>query len=81
METASKSKKLENTIVAVAVDQVETEIETADVVLLGPQIRYMLPKIKRLGEQKNVPVAMIDSIQYGMMDGEKILEQAEKLAK
>ena len=39
----------------------------ADVVLLGPQIAYMLPEIQRL--LSNKPVEVIDSVLYGKVDG------------
>ncbi|HGF5592053.1 TPA: PTS sugar transporter subunit IIB [Klebsiella quasipneumoniae subsp. similipneumoniae] len=39
----------------------------ADVVLLGPQIAYMLPEIQRL--LPNKPVEVIDSLLYGKVDG------------
>ena len=49
--------------------------EPADVILVGPQIRYLLNNIKK--EVNNtVPVELIDMRIYGMMDGEKVLNQA-----
>ncbi|MGR9994827.1 PTS N,N'-diacetylchitobiose transporter subunit IIB [Escherichia coli] len=41
--------------------------QNADVVLLGPQIAYMLPEIQRL--LPNKPVEVIDSLLYGKVDG------------
>lgn len=41
--------------------------QTADVILLGPQIAYMLPEIQRL--LPNKPVEVIDSVLYGKIDG------------
>ncbi|HGH4630861.1 TPA: PTS sugar transporter subunit IIB [Enterobacter kobei] len=41
--------------------------QKADVVLLGPQIAYMLPEIQRL--LPNKPVEVIDSGLYGKIDG------------
>ncbi|MFT0927157.1 MULTISPECIES: PTS sugar transporter subunit IIB [Enterobacter] len=41
--------------------------QTADVILLGPQIAYMLPEIQRL--LPNKPVEVIDSGLYGKIDG------------
>ncbi len=46
----------------------------ADVVLLGPQIAYMLPEIQRL--LPNKPVEVIDSILYGKVDGLGVLKAA-----
>ena len=46
----------------------------ADVVLLGPQIAYMLPEIQRLLPGK--PVEVIDSVLYGKIDGLAVLKSA-----
>lgn len=46
----------------------------ADVVLLGPQIAYMLPEIQRILPDK--PVEVIDSLLYGKIDGLAVLKSA-----
>lgn len=46
----------------------------ADVILLGPQISYMLPEIQRLLPSK--PVEVIDSNLYGKVDGLGVLKAA-----
>ena len=48
--------------------------QTADVILLGPQIAYMLPEIQRL--LPNKPVEVIDSGLYGKIDGLGVLKAA-----
>lgn len=47
----------------------------ADVILLGPQIRFNVAKVK---EQVTCPVEAIDMRAYGIMDGAAILQQAKK---
>jgi PTS system cellobiose-specific IIB component len=51
----------------------------ADVLLLGPQIRYMEPEIKE--EFPDKKVATINIRDYGMMDGKKVLNDALEFAK
>jgi PTS system cellobiose-specific IIB component len=46
----------------------------ADVILLGPQVSYMLSDIS--SRFPNKPVAVIDSIMYGKMDGLGVLKMA-----
>ncbi|EHA6962790.1 PTS N,N'-diacetylchitobiose transporter subunit IIB [Escherichia coli] len=46
--------------------------QNADVVLLGPQIAYMLPEILL----PNKPVEVIDSLLYGKVDGLGVLKAA-----
>lgn len=44
-----------------------------DCVLLGPQVRHLLEDTKERTAPYHIPVAVIDSVDYGMMDGEKVL--------
>ena len=48
-----------------------------DVMLLGPQVRFLESKMKAIAGGK--PVAVIDMQAYGTMNGAKVLEQALKL--
>ncbi len=52
-----------------------------DVVLLGPQVKYMLDKMKAVFEPKGIPVEVISSVDYGMMNGKAVLKQATDLLK
>ncbi|MFX3619500.1 MAG: PTS sugar transporter subunit IIB [Sporolactobacillus sp.] len=79
MEVAAKQQGKVYTIVAVPAEQVENELGSANVLLLGPQVRYLLTKFKKLGDEKNVPVAVIGAVEYGTMNGAKVLAQAESL--
>lgn len=47
--------------------------------LLGPQVRFILNEMKNICGEKNIPVEVIDMMNYGMCNGEAILEQAIKL--
>ena len=53
-------------------------MDTADVVLLGPQIRHMLADVKKVVADK-CPVEVIDMRDYGMIRGDKVLAKALKL--
>lgn len=46
----------------------------ADVILLGPQIAYMLPEIVKMFPHK--PVEVIDALLYGKVDGLGVLKAA-----
>ncbi|MGG7143973.1 PTS sugar transporter subunit IIB [Clostridium nigeriense] len=52
-----------------------------DCVLLGPQVKFLLKDIEGPCKEKNVPVAVINSADYGTMNGEKVLKQAIKMIK
>lgn len=47
-----------------------------DILLLGPQVSFLLKKFKETYEPKGIKVDVIDSIDYGMMNGEKVLKKA-----
>ncbi|WP_099221883.1 PTS sugar transporter subunit IIB [Listeria costaricensis] len=76
MEEAIAAKDLEITVLAVAEADVDKNIKGVKVVLLAPQVRYLAKNLKRKMESLEIPVAIIDGIDYGTMDGEKVLNQA-----
>lgn len=51
-----------------------------DVILLGPQVKYLFPEMKRQFDTE-APVMLIDQDDYGMMDGERVLKKALILLK
>lgn len=81
MKKAAIEKSIEADIFAVSASEVESNIESKniDVVLMGPQIRYMKSQFSKILEPKGIPVDSIDMQHYGMMNGEKVLEQAIEL--
>jgi PTS system cellobiose-specific IIB component len=57
------------------------EKQHVDVVLLGPQVRFMEADFKKKMEPKGIPVGVIPMADYGMMNGAKVLEFADTLMK
>ncbi|MBC2327743.1 PTS sugar transporter subunit IIB [Listeria booriae] len=76
MEKAAEERNLEATIFAVSEAEAPDNINKIDVLLLGPQVRFLESKFKKKLEPLGKPVAVINSIDYGMMNGEKVLNQA-----
>ena len=81
MKDAAKVKGIEAEIVAFPESQMDRHLDSMDVALLGPQVGYTLGKAKKLCEPKGIPVEVIPMVDYGMMNGAKVLELALKLAK
>lgn len=81
MEKEAKNMGIDAKIWAVSVDSVEDHIKNAEVLLVGPQIRFKLSELKKLGEANGIPVEMISPIDYGMMNGKKVIEFAFSLRK
>lgn len=76
MNDAAKKLGLEAKIIAVAEAELRHHIEDTDVLLLGPQVRFLLNKYKNAYEPKGIKVDVINSIDYGLMNGEKVLNHA-----
>lgn len=77
MQEVADKEGLETVVTAHGVSQVMEVANDADVVLLGPQIRYLLDKIK--GQLPDVPVAVIGMRDYGTMNGQSVLDAAKKM--
>ena len=73
-EVAAKDGK-DYEIAAYPMNEVEKGVD-ADVILLGPQVRFALNQFK--GQFPNTPVDVIDMRSYGMMNGKAVVELAEK---
>jgi len=68
-------KGVEATIWAVGDAESIDEVKKADIILLGPQVRYLEKKMnERVKNEK--PVLVIDMMAYGTMNGAKVLDQA-----
>jgi PTS system cellobiose-specific IIB component len=76
MEAAATQLGQEVTIRATAESKFKEYETDTDVLLLGPQVGFMLKKFKETYEPKGIKVAVIDGIDYGMMNGEKVLKKA-----
>ncbi len=76
MKEAAEKQGFEADIEAVAESQLKNHLESLQVVLIGPQVRYLEGKIKESLEPQGVKVAVIDQMAYGMMQGDKVLKQA-----
>jgi len=79
MKDAAKAKGIEAEIVAFPEAQMDRHLDSMDVALLGPQVGYTLGKAKGLCDPKGIPVEVIPMVDYGMMNGAKVLDLALKL--
>ena len=77
-DEAEKQNLSDIHVEAFSVEILDEKVNTADVVLLGPQIRHMLNDVKKIINGK-CPVEVIDMRDYGMINGKKVLEKALKL--
>lgn len=61
------------------VDQLESLIDRFDVILLGPQIRHKFRAVKKVADANSKPCEVIDSRDYALAKGDKVLKRAEEL--
>lgn len=79
MKEEAEKKGADYSISAYSLDEAPKFAPDADVILIGPQIRFVLEKFQR--DYPDKPISAIEMRAYGLMDGKSVLEQAEKLLK
>ena len=77
MNEAAKTKGMSLEINAYPIGSIDKHASNADVILLGPQVRYELKNVK--AKYPGKPVEIINMQDYGMMNGAKVLDFALEL--
>ncbi|MCM6852603.1 PTS sugar transporter subunit IIB [Enterococcus faecium] len=78
MQKAAEAKGIDSDIFAVSSSDADNNLanKDVDVLLLGPQVRFMKADFEKRLEPKGIPLDVINMADYGMMNGEKVLDQA-----
>ncbi|MHB9023406.1 MAG: PTS sugar transporter subunit IIB [Armatimonadota bacterium] len=80
MKIAAAERGMDVTVDAMSTSALdEGQWRSADVVLVGPQMRHLLPDLQAQGERYHVPVEAIPPQDYAMAKGQRVLEQAYSL--
>ena len=81
MEKAASAMGDEVEIFALPISEGEKRVGDVDCILLGPQVRFNLGKIKEEAAKVNpgLPVDVIDMKDYGMMNGEAVYKKAKAM--
>lgn len=80
MKRVAEERNLDVTIDAMSTSSLdEGQWRSADVVLIGPQMRHQLEMLAQIGEKYHVPVAAIPPQDYAIGNGQHALEQAQTL--
>ena len=77
MRAAAAADAFDCEIAAYAISEVESKAKDADVILLGPQVRFELKKVQKLFPDK--PVEAIAPQDYGMLKGGNVIARAKSL--
>lgn len=79
MTKAAEARGIDCQIEAQAVTAFEDAIQSFDVCLLGPQVRFQLEELRKTASLYGKPIDAISPMAYGMMKGEEVLDQALSL--
>lgn len=79
MKTEATKRQLSIDIEAVPVAEFERIIMLADVVMLGPQVKYEHARLSDIAARHGKQVEVINMMDYGTMRGDKVLDQALSL--
>jgi PTS system cellobiose-specific IIB component len=77
MVAYAKSQGIEAEIAAYGLGELKEVVAGTDVILLGPQIGFQQEEVQQ--KYPTIPVAVIDKMDYAMMNGEKAFKLAQKL--
>ncbi|MCJ8342093.1 MAG: PTS sugar transporter subunit IIB [Cetobacterium sp.] len=70
---------IEVEIKAVGLEMFQENLDKYDTFLLGPQVRFRKDELNAIAQEKGKKVEVINTMDYGMMKGDKILDFALSL--
>ncbi|AJC67394.1 MULTISPECIES: PTS sugar transporter subunit IIB [Dickeya] len=79
MQQSAKSKSIDASIIAMPEEKFKSYNGQTEILLLGPQISYLEDDLREKYEPRGIKVSVIDMVDYGTMNGEKVLMDALSL--
>ena len=79
MKKYAETHKMDCTIWAIPAEAIPHHIDKADVILLGPQVRFLLRDVTKMASKKGIPVSIINTVDYGKFNAKEVLDLAVKL--
>lgn len=79
MLEAAQKRKMNIKIEAIPEANLHKRVKLPDIILLGPQLSYRLNDVKATYEPQGVKVDAIDMMDYGMLDGDAVLNMVCKM--
>lgn len=67
----AKSRAIDASVKAIPIADIDDLVSDADILLLGPQVRYLEKELKK--KYNNIPVSVIKMTDYGTMNAKNIL--------
>ena len=72
---AAEERGLEIEAYALGETEAMKDLTQADILLLGPQVRYLESRFRKSLGNAKTKLGVVDMRAYGRMDGEQVLEQ------
>ncbi len=79
MQEAAQKKGIDVHVIAMSHTSFHSYEEKTDILLLGPQVSHMEDELKKKYEPQGIKVSSINMMDYGMLNGEKVLNDALEL--
>ncbi|WP_117232446.1 PTS sugar transporter subunit IIB [Vibrio maerlii] len=79
MEASAQERGIEANIKAFGASEFNEQVSNYEVVLLGPQVKYMQGDLQKVADQFGIKVEPINMMDYGMQKGDKVLDFALEL--
>ncbi|MDW6002235.1 PTS sugar transporter subunit IIB [Vibrio mangrovi] len=79
MEASAKVRGIDADIKAYGASEFSDQVGNYQVVLLGPQVKYMQPDLQKEADKYGIRVEPINMMDYGMQNGDKVLDFAIEL--
>jgi PTS system cellobiose-specific IIB component len=76
MQQSAKAQGIEAKIIAMSEAKFDSYEEPTNILLLGPQIAYLEEDLRKKYEPQGMKVMLINMVDYGTMNGEKVLKDA-----
>jgi len=73
---AAEKREIEVIVNAYAVNDISQVIDSADIILIGPQMRLRMKSLVNQYGDKGVPILPMNPVDYGRMNGENLLDFA-----
>ena len=80
VKRTANEKGVDLDIYALGEADAKKDLAQADILLLGPQVRYLENGFRKALGGKPTKLAVVDMQAYGRLDSEKVLQQIQDLA-
>jgi cellobiose PTS system EIIB component len=71
---AARKRNLDIEVIARGESEVGAYLDQMNALLMGPHLKYMEKEFRAKLDPKGIPLAVIDQLTYGTLDGEKALD-------